>query len=192
MRIVINVLLFLLSIGLVYVLAQNIRQPIHFQKERSARTERVVEKLKQIRTAQEAYRDITGKFAGSFDELANVLNSEKFAIVSVIGDPDDPNFTGKITYDTLFRPAKDSMLALGIDVNTLQYVPGGDNATFDIKADTLTYQSTLTHVVEVKTKYKTFLQEFDAKYALYDKKYNPESEIKFGNLQNPVLSGNWE
>ena len=92
-------------------------------------------KLETIRKTQEMYRDITGEFAANFDTLNQVLTEESFALIKVVGDPDDPNFTGEITYDTTFLPAIDSIKALGIDLDDLRFVPFTDNkVAFDIDA----------------------------------------------------------
>ncbi len=193
MRLVINLVLAVLIIGLIWVLVQSIREPIAFKAERTKRERAVIAKLMEIRKAQEAFRDITGGFAPSFDSLKNVLENGKFAIVQVFGDPDDPNFTGQITYDTVFKPAIDSIRALGIVLDSLPYIPYGDGARFDIAADTLTYQSTMVNVVEVGTPRKTFMGQFASKrYSKYDRSYDPNSVIKFGDLTKPNLAGNWE
>ena len=193
MRLLINLILAVLVVGLVWVLIMSIREPIAFQAEKQKRERAVVDKLMQVRTAQEAFRDIKGGFAPDFDTLAYVLKTDSFAIIKVIGDPDDPNFTGEIEYDTSYSPAIDSILSLGISLDSLKYVPYGSGATFDIAADTLTYQSTMVSVVEVGVRRETFMGSFaDPRFARYDQKYDPKSIIKFGNLNAPNLSGNWE
>lgn len=193
MRLVINLVLAVLIIGLIWVLVQSIREPIAFKAERTKRERAVIAKLMEIRKAQEAFRDITGGFAPDFDSLKNVLENGRFAIVQVFGDPDDPNFTGQITYDTVFKPAIDSIRALGIVLDSLPYIPYGNGARFDIAADTLTYQSTIVNVVEVGTPRKNFMGQFASKrYSKYDRSYDPNSVVKFGDLTKPNLAGNWE
>ena len=152
------------------------------------------EKLTKIRVAQEAYRDITGVFAPSFDTLAMVLNTGNFTIINVNGDPDDPNFTGEVTYETILRPAKDSMLnKLGItDFASLALVPFGNGAEFDMEALEIEYQGSKVPVVQVGTPYSSFMGSFGSlKYSKYDQKYDPANTIKFGNLNSPNLAGNW-
>lgn len=194
MRIVINIVLLLATVGLVYLLYSSIQEPILFKKERTRREEAVIARLMQIRTAQEAFRDITGGYAPNFDTLKEVLTKGKFKIVSVIGDPDDPNFTGTISYDTIFRPALDSIIALGINLDEIRYIPFSETKDlFEMDADTLTYQGTLVQVVECKAQRSTFMGKFgNVSYAKYDKAYDPSSYLKFGNLTQPNLSGNWE
>ena len=193
MRIAINLVLVLLAGYFVWLLVSGIREPISFVNEKDARERVVIDKLMEVRTAQELYRSIKKEFAGSFDTLAMVLKTDSFKIVKVIGDPDDPNFTGKVSYETSYSPAIDSVRSLGINLDSLRYVPFGGGATFEIAADTITYQKAKVEVCEVGVKRKVFMGKYASKdYARYDRNYDPEKPLKFGNMNAPNLSGNWE
>ncbi len=193
MRLVINLILAAIVVGLVYVLYSSIREPIAFKAEKQRREQAVIDRLITIRQAQEHFRDIKGGFAPTFDSLKHVLRTDSFRIVKVEGDPDDPDFTGEITYDTIYRAAKDSINKLGIKLDSIEYVPFGKGATFDIAADTITYQKTVVNVVQVGTPRNTFMGRFaDERFKRYDRSYDPGSVIKFGDMNKPNLSGNWE
>ena len=194
MRLIVNLLLIALIGGLGYLLVNSIQEPIKFKAEKDRRQNAVVDKLIIIRQVQEFYRDIKeGEFAPSFDSLVDVLKNGRFRNIRVVGDPDDPNFTGEITYDTSYMPAIDTITALGINLDSLKYIPFGEGATFDMMSDTLTYQSTLVNVVQVGTPIKTFMGVFgDPRYGKYDNSYKPNNMIKFGDMNKPNLSGNWE
>lgn len=191
-RIIVNLVLVLVIAGLVYVLIDSIREPIAFQAEKARREQAVVDKLIQIRRAQELYRGVTGAFASNFDTLQKVLETQQFKIIKVIGDPDDP--TGQsVTYDTIYRAAIDSVRSLGLSLDSLRYVPFGGGATFNIDADTLTYQSTMVSVVEVGTPRRTFMGPYaDPRFSKYDQGYDPNKPLKFGNMNAPSVAGNWE
>jgi len=193
MRVILNVVLVICIIALGYLLVNSIQEPIKFKAEKDRRTNAVMDKLLVIRKMQEFHRDIKeGDFAGSFDSLGHVLTYGRFRNIKVTGDPDDPNFSGEITYDTSYVPAIDTIRALGINLDSLKYVPFGGGETFSIQADTITYQSTLVHVVEVGTPIKTFMGPFaDLKYTKYDNSYKPNNVMKFGDMNKPNLSGNW-
>jgi hypothetical protein len=191
MRLLLNVLLILGIAGLAYLLFYNVREPIAFQAEKVKREGRVVDRLKDIRTAQEIYKTITGEYAANFDTLTYVLKNRDIPQFKVIGNPDDPN--AEFTVDTIYFSTMDSLRALEINVDSLRYVPFTKGIVFDIDADTLTYQQTLVNVVEVGTQRTNFMGSFgDIKYAKYDKSYDPNTLIKFGNMNSPSLSGNWE
>lgn len=193
MKLVINLLLVALIAFLVWMLVNSIREPIAFKAVKDRREQAVIDKLMVIRETQEMFRSIKDGFAPSFDSLSKVLRTEDFAIVSVIGDPDDPNFTGEITYDTTFLPAIDSIKSLEINLDSLQYVPYGNGATFSMASDTITYQSTNVPVVEVGVKRSEFMGSYaDQRFSKYDQSYRPNSILKFGNLNAPQLTGNWE
>ncbi|MBK7410110.1 MAG: hypothetical protein IPJ40_19880 [Saprospirales bacterium] len=193
MKLVINLLLLALIGVLIWVLIGSIREPIHFRAEKDKRERAVIDKLMEIRNAQELYRSITGNFAGNFDTLKYVLSSDSFRIIQVFGDPDDPNNTEAIRYDTIYRSSADSIKYIGMNLDSLRYVPYGGGAVFEIQADTLTYQSTLVQVVEVGVSRKVFMGTFaDIKYSRYDNSYDPEKVIKFGDMGAPNISGNWE
>lgn len=194
MKVVVNLIMFALIGLLGYLLVYSIQEPIKFKAEKDKRQNAVVDKLITIRKMQEFYRDIkNGSFASDFDSLAYTLRNGQFRNIRVVGDPDDPNFTGEITYDTTFTPAIDTIEALGINLDSLRYVPYSDGAVFEIQADTLTYQSTLVNVVQVGIPIKTFMGPFgDPRFARYDNSYKPNNLIKFGDMTKPNLSGNWE
>lgn len=194
MKIVINVLLVALIVYLAYLLYANIKEPIAFNAEKERREAAVVDKLMSIRSAQEMYRDITGQFAPTFDTLKHVLENDSFMVVNVQGDPDDPDFdAADITYDTSYFAAYDSVQSLGINLDSLPYVPYGEGATFEIDADTLTYQKTLVNVVQVGVRKKVFMGPYaDERFAKYDNRYDPNALLKFGDMSSPNTSGNWE
>ena len=193
MRKLFSLAFLVLAFFLGYLLYRSIEEPITFADERVVRQDAVAEQLMVIRSAQEMYRDITGMFAPNFDTLKQVLRNEDFMEVRIVGDPDDPDFDPTTAYDTIYKPAIDSINRLGIDLDRLEYVPFTEDKTFDIAADTIDYQSTKVPVVQVGIPYKEFMGRFaDSRYQRYDQRYNPDAPIKFGDLSKPSLAGNWE
>ncbi|MEM6772109.1 MAG: hypothetical protein AAF597_16150 [Bacteroidota bacterium] len=187
-------LFFLVLAGvLAFFLYKSIEEPIAFANVRSERDTAVSEKLEMIRDAQEVYRDITGEFAPRFDTLKQVLTEGKALQISVNGDPDDPNFTGEITYDTTYIPASQLVAERKIVLQDLEKVPFGDGATFDIEAKVIPYQSTTVPVVQVGVRKKVYMGEYaDARFQQYDQSYEPNSPMKFGDLNKPTLTGRWQ
>lgn len=195
MRNVINVILFLLTAFLVYLLINSVREPISFSAELDKRKDAVIAKLKKIQTAQDVYRMVTGKYASNFDSLASGIRNGKIKIEKLDADPTDPTNQDKFIRTVSFRAAQDSLYSLlggQFNVDSLRYIPYGEGKTFEINADTLTYQNNLVNVVEVKTKYKEFMGRFaDEKYKKYDKFYDPQKDLKFGDMNSPNTNGNW-
>lgn len=197
MRSIINIILTALIVGLGYLLIQSIYEPINFKAIKDTRADAVKKKLETIRTAQQCFMDITGKYAHNFDTLKEVLSTDSFRIVRVFGDPDDP--TGqKVQYETSYSNALDSIQKLGIELDDLEKVPNGDGAEFNVQARKIVYQSITVPVVRVRTAYKDFMGEYaHPRYKSYDKFYNPDDPtedkyyLSIGDLNRPSLGGNW-
>ena len=193
-KLIINLVLVLVIFGLVYVLYSSIREPIAFQAELSKRKTAVIDKLIMIRSAQELYRDVSGgSFANDFDSLKHIIRTGKVQVISVYGDPDDPENTEAIRYDTTYDSAIEIANERGIRLDSIELVPYGKGATFDIAADTISYQKTVVNVVEVGVPMNKFMGVFaDERFARYDRNYDPNFVLKFGNMNAPNTAGNWE
>ncbi|MEM6878420.1 MAG: hypothetical protein AAF544_07675, partial [Bacteroidota bacterium] len=155
MRKIFNAVFLLLAIFIGFLLYQSIKEPIAFKNDREVREDAVKERLKDIRTVQEMFQDVTGKYAHTFDTLESVVRTDTFTRIRVMGDPDDPTFTGEITFDTIrTRAVIDSVNTLGINLDNLRFVPfGEDEATFNIEAKVIDYENTRQPVVQVGTTY---------------------------------------
>ncbi len=191
MRLIINLVLWLVIAGLLFYLVSSIYEPINFNAEKDKRESAVQAKLQEIRTAQLAYRGIVGEYAHSFDTLEQVLNTDSFKIIRVFGNPDDED--AKITRETFYVHARDSVDRLGINLDSLRYVPFTDGKSFEVTAQMIEYQSTTVPVVEVKVPIRDYMGPFAAaKYTRYDNNYKPDNVRKFGDLGKPSTAGNWE
>lgn len=76
-------------VGLVYLIVESIMEPVNFNKEKAAREEVAIERLKDIRTLQVAYKSETGKFTASVDTLKDFYNNGKIKVVMQVGSLDD-------------------------------------------------------------------------------------------------------
>jgi hypothetical protein len=116
MKTIIQILLSVAILGLGYMLVDSIRQPIRFQHEQRARYQRTIDRLKDIRTAQLAYRSMNGEFTGSFDTLINFVKTDSFRVVRSIGDLDDSLAValGQIIRDTIRVSVRDSLIPPGL------------------------------------------------------------------------------
>ena len=96
MKTVIQIVLGISIVVLSYFLVESIMKPIRFKKEQTHRYSVVIQNLKDIRTAQLAYKDVYGKFTGSFDTLINFVKHDSLVIIKKIGEIDE-DLLGKIT-----------------------------------------------------------------------------------------------
>ena len=81
----IQILLGLVIVGLGIWLYLSIMEPVKFDNEYTKRRDACAEKLKAIRTLEEAYKSTYGCYTGSFDTLFNrLLNEDSLSVVSKV------------------------------------------------------------------------------------------------------------
>ena len=82
-RTLIQILLAVVIVGLGVWLYLSIMEPVKFDNEYTKRRDACAEKLKAIRTLEEAYKNTYGCFTGSFDTLFNrLLNEDSMKVVN--------------------------------------------------------------------------------------------------------------
>jgi len=74
---------------MVYEIVIGIMKPVNFEKERAAREVVGVQRLKDIRTIQVAFKAETGHYASTFDSLKTFYNSGDIMVNMMIGSQDD-------------------------------------------------------------------------------------------------------
>lgn len=75
-RTIIQIVLGLVIVALAIVLYNSIMKPVRFDNEYTKRRDACAEKLKAIRTLEDAYKVTYGTYCGSFDTLINRLLTE--------------------------------------------------------------------------------------------------------------------
>ena len=65
--------LWILVFGLSYALYLAIMNPIRFNKEKNIRSADVIERLKDVRKAQIAFKEVNRYYASNFDELIPLI-----------------------------------------------------------------------------------------------------------------------
>ena len=74
---------------LVWVTVKSVQKPVKFNNELKARSEVGIQRLKDIRTLQVAYKSVNGRFSPSVDSLKIFYETGKMDIVMQIGSNDD-------------------------------------------------------------------------------------------------------
>ncbi|MDR3181238.1 MAG: hypothetical protein LBT61_04835 [Prevotellaceae bacterium] len=137
-----NLLIFVvmpaLIVILVYFLVSGIAEPVRFEQAREYRYGKIVERLKDIRDVEVAYKSRYGKFTGSFDSLINFYNKGDIKILRQTGSMDDSLAVAQklIKRDTVTVPVRNNIKLRsinGIFADSLRYVPvvGGE---FELRA----------------------------------------------------------
>ena len=75
--------------GLVYLLVSSIQQPVNFNKHKEYREGIAVQRLKDIRDLQVAYKNVNGRYVSTIDSLKKFYNEGKIQVVMQIGSKDD-------------------------------------------------------------------------------------------------------
>ena len=88
-KVIVEILLFLACVGLVYAIYSSIMKPVNFNKELKEREEVGIQRLKDIRTLQVAYKGVYGKFTADPDSLIDFYNNGKMKIIMQVGSADD-------------------------------------------------------------------------------------------------------
>ncbi|MBR6306211.1 MAG: hypothetical protein IKR38_05470 [Bacteroidales bacterium] len=88
-KILIEVLLGLIIAGLAWAFIASIQKPVKFNEEVKAREKVGIQRLKDIRTLQEAFKSVNGRFSPTVDSLKLFYEQGQMDIVMQIGSNDD-------------------------------------------------------------------------------------------------------
>ncbi|MFI3294897.1 MAG: hypothetical protein R3Y19_02655 [Rikenellaceae bacterium] len=200
--------LFLLGIiaGLVYWLYSLFAVTVGFEQSLKERQEVVIERLKDIRTAQRSYRTKYGRFAGSFEDLIYFVNHDSLQMTMTIGSYDDSAAVaqGKVQSVAYMVAVKDTIFPKGFNIESIKEIPFSVEATGSVqifKMDTTsikTESSVTVPVFEAFASYKSFLGDLDRQELINyrDERINTlgkDDGLKVGSLTlTNNEAGNWE
>ena len=178
------------SIGLVALDYKSIKDPVDFMAEKERRYEYVIQNLKDIRTAQLAFKATNGIYAPTFDTLINFVRLDSFKVVKAIGMVPDTLTEmealelGIVSRDTTMSSVQDSIFGArylkdyvgSFYLDSLPYIPFGQGVVFEMETSEIERGSVKVPVFQVVD-----ANPFDKKQIL-----------KVGSLSDPSTSGNWE
>lgn len=189
-KILIECVLLVAIVGLVYVFYSSIMEPINFNKERSRRETVAIQRLKDIRTLQVAYKSVNGKFTSTVDSLKNFYETGEMAVVMQIGSADDSlamahtdaikKANRKITNQELYKRylAGDKNLVFSIEhklavkdtlfndrpdfcIDSLKYIPFSGGIPVTMEAITKQVSGVQVPLFEAKMAYRDLLKGLD-------------------------------
>lgn len=205
-----QILLAILIVGLVWVIYVQISTPIKFENEMKQKKAAVIEQIKDIRSAERAYKIKNQRFTGDFDSLARFILNDSLEMERKLVDEDDSLALAALkkigkknvekfkvaVIDTVFSPRK----LTAEQINNLRYIPGTENqAQFILEAGTVVTSNVTIPVVECRAPYKLFLDT-----TLYNQEivnlidnevnnFNRYPGVKFGSMAAANNeAGNWE
>ncbi len=192
---------------LVYFLISGINEPVRFEKMKQYRTEKTVERLKDIRDLQVAYKSQYGKFTNNFDTLINFYNNGMLTIVKQIGSMDDSIAVAqkRVIRETVSVPVRANIKLRTVqgNIDSLRYVPivGGQ---FEMDAVIKRVSGVDVPLFEARVPYDRLLAGLDRQMIINinadveelnktltnAKRY---SGLKVGSIDQPNNNaGNWE
>ena len=200
MKTVYQIVLLILIVVLTYFIYESIMNPIRFNREKDRRYNRTIERLKDIRTAQLAYRSEYNEFTGSFDTLINFVKYDSFRVVRQIGSMDDSAAVaqGLVYRDTISLSVLDSLFKKGYAVDSLRFVPFTGGAEFELGAGELRTGSGLSvKVFEAKAHNDVILKGLDRQLIVNENDMRRQLErypgLQVGSLTEATNhAGNWE
>ena len=190
LKIVLEVVLFCAILGLVYAIYSSIMKPVNFNKQKEKREAVAIQRLKDIRTLQVAYKSVNGKFVSTVDSLKNFYENGKVEVVMQIGSADDSiawahtekikKANRKITPEKLLEmynagdknlvfsvvtqiPVKDTLFLQREDfcIDSLATIPFSGGAPVEMDADTRMVSGVPVPLFEAKMPYKLLLKGLD-------------------------------
>ncbi len=205
-----QIVLAVVIVGLVYVIYQQISTPIRFDKELATRQAAVIERIKDIRTAQRAFKSKYMRFTGNFDSLEQFILNDTLELERKLVDEYDSVAMAQLkksgkknvekfkiaVIDTIFSPRK----LTASQVKELRYIPFSDNKEYYLEAGIITTESKVViPVVECRAPYKEFLdtvafhQEVVNLIDDQENNFNRYAGVKFGSMEaGNNEAGNWE
>ena len=209
MKKIAQILLAVVIVFCVYVIYKQISTPIRFENELKTKRAQVIDRIKDIRTAQRAFKSKYQRFTSSFDTLVAFVLHDTLVMERKIYDEDDSVAMAMLkrlkkknvetfnvaVIDTIFSPKKLS----AEDIANLRYIPGTDTE-YIMEAGIITTESKVViPVVECRAPYKYFIDTVLYHQELINQidddvnNFNRYPGIKFGSMEiGNNEAGNWE
>ncbi len=210
MKTVIQIVLVAVAIILAYLLYTSVERPLDFEKAKKERYDATIERLKDIRKAELAYKDIHGKFTGSWDTLINFVKTGELPLVRKIGMLTDSMLEagwnekralkeGKIIRDTIYVNVLDTIFGKSYKIDDIKFIPVQDTvAMFQLGAGIITTGSGIkVPVFEAKAHNNTILKGLDRQLVINLNESRRTNDkypgLKVGSLEETINNaGNWE
>ena len=210
MKTVLQIFLFLVAVVIGYLIYQSVQHPIEFDKAKKVRYDATIAKLKDIRKAEIAYKDVYGKFTGSWDTLINFVLNDSVINIRKVGELTDSMIEaglserkavqmGLLIRDSVRVSVLDAIFNKNYDGKRLKYVPvPGEPSEFHLGATAVITGSGIgVPVFEAKAHNNVILRGLDEQLIinLNDQARTNEKYpgLKVGSLTETINNaGNWE
>ena len=181
-----------LALGLSAYLINSIKFSIDEETRISNAEQKIINKLKMIREAQIAFRNVNGKYTDNWDSLINFIDSGQIFLIQRREETKLLEYGAEETI--LFLDTLGSISVLdslfsdypNFTSNSLKYVPGYDDIIFQMWASAIEKGGVLVNVVEVRNPNPIDPDRNEAEEA------NIHKPLRFGSRTSITTAGNWE
>lgn len=191
-----------------YSIYNSINDPIKFNKLKNERYADAIDKLIDIRDSQLAHKQVTGKFAGNFDNLVKFIDTAHFTLTqrrdtTIL----DEEMTKRYQVDTFkeitlidtlgTRAVRDSLFKSSDRYKTMMNVPHApNNEKFEMQAGFLEENDIRIPVFEAKISKDVLLHDQDKDLLIQEKQVVSVdgvdgSELVVGSMTEVSTNGNW-
>lgn len=205
-KILISTVLIAVIAALVYWVYSLFATPINFEQTRQEREKAVIQRLKDIRTAQRAYRSKYNKFAGTFEDLIGFVKNDSLKMEISIGSEDDSVALaqGRVRRYVYNMAVKDTVFPSDFQIEEIRYIPysveaTGDKKEFEMDTTSIKTESSVqVAVFQAFAPYTTFLGDLDGQELINYrdvrvKTLGKDDGLKVGSLSmTNNEAGNWE
>ncbi|MEN6618941.1 MAG: hypothetical protein ABFC28_05535 [Rikenellaceae bacterium] len=199
-KILIFVVLPIIIIVLGYLIYSSIQEPVVFEKNRKFRESVAIERLKDIRTLQVAYKTKFGRFTSDFDTLIDFYKNGHLTLIKQIGSMDDSLAVAqkRVFRDSIKIAVKDTLLKReGFILDSIVFIPYSGGQKFEMKSIIGKVSGVEVPLFEAAAPYDILLKGLD-KQLIINLKSDREISgrypgLKIGSIEAPNNNaGNWE
>lgn len=186
---IVSVLLLFVIAGLVYACIKSIMEPINFNKQKAYRETVGIQRMKDVRTLQEAFKSVSGHFTASADSLVDFYKNGKMEVIMQIGSNDDSlavanteklkksrrGITPEQMYD-LYKKGEHLVFSISskvdvkdtlfntrnnFDIDSLKYIPFSQGDTIQMESVIKEVSGVKVPLFEARMPYKSLLKGLD-------------------------------
>ncbi len=207
MKLGVQIVLWIASIFFAYKIYDSINGPIKFNQTKNERYAKVIDRLKDIRKSQIAYKDVKGAFSNNFDSLVKFVDEGYFTLI-------EKRDSSYMEYDRTYRidmlrevividtlgtvSVKDSLFKNTNRYQDMAYIPidGVRDSMFTINAEVINKNGYNVPVFEVKVSKDVILFDQNADFVQQENETVSVDGVNgpaivLGSLSNVSTNGNW-
>jgi hypothetical protein len=199
-------ILYFFSLILVYAIYNSVDAPIEFNKVKNERYLKVIDRLKDIRNAQIAFKSVNGIYSDNFDSLIKFIDSAQFTII-------EKRDSSYMQYDRVYRidmlrevivtdtlgfvSVKDSLFKNDNSYRNMANIPiDGVEGEFQLKADIIDKNGYNVPVFEVRVSKDLILYDQNKDLITQEKETISVDGVNgpfliLGSMSDVSTNGNW-